>query len=46
MADVRLPAMRSVFSRENWLAAALCLIVITLFVMTSSASPQWIYQGF
>ncbi len=46
MADVRLPAMKSLFSRENLLALALCLIAIALIVMTSSTSPQWIYQGF
>ena len=35
-----------IFSRENLLAAALCLIVITLIVVLSDAAPQWIYQGF
>ncbi len=38
--------MKSLFSRENLLALALCLIAIALIVMTSSTSPQWIYQGF
>ena len=38
--------MKRVFSRENLLALALCLIVIGLIVMTASSSPQWIYQGF
>lgn len=38
--------MKSIFTRENLLALALCLIAILLIVMTSSTSPQWIYQGF
>ena len=46
MAHVRLPEMKRIFSRENLLALALCLIAIALIVMTSSSSPQWIYQGF
>jgi hypothetical protein len=33
-------------SRENLYAIALCLIVILLLIMTSSAAPLWIYQGF
>jgi hypothetical protein len=33
-------------SRENLLAAALCLIVILLVIVTSEDAPQWIYQGF
>jgi hypothetical protein len=34
------------WSRENLLAAALCLIVILLVIVTSDDAPQWIYQGF
>jgi hypothetical protein len=34
------------FTRENLLALALCLILIALVVFTASTSPQWIYQGF
>ena len=34
------------FSRENTLALALCFILILLVILTSSAAPQWIYQGF
>lgn len=34
------------FSRENLLALALCLIVLAVVILTSDASPQWIYQGF
>jgi lipopolysaccharide/colanic/teichoic acid biosynthesis glycosyltransferase len=35
-----------IFSRENLLALALCLLVIALIIMTTSSAPQWIYQGF
>lgn len=38
--------MRHLFSRENLLAVALCLIVIALIVVTADSAPQWIYQGF
>jgi hypothetical protein len=37
---------KHLFSRENLLAVALCLIAIAVIVMTSAASPRWIYQGF
>lgn len=33
-------------SRENVLAAALCLIVILLVIVTTDDAPQWIYQQF
>lgn len=38
--------MKSLFSRENLYAVALCVIVILLLIMTADASPLWIYQGF
>jgi len=38
--------MRRLFSRENLLAAALCLLVILLIILTTGTAPQWIYQGF
>jgi hypothetical protein len=38
--------MSKLFSRENLLALALCLIVILLIIVTTDAAPQWIYQGF
>lgn len=38
--------MRALFSRENLLALALCLIVLLLIIMMSDSTPQWIYQGF
>ncbi len=38
--------MKQLLTRENLYALLLCLIVIAVVVMTASASPQWIYQGF
>jgi len=38
--------LRTLFSRENLLALALCLILIAVVVFTADTSPQWIYQGF
>jgi hypothetical protein len=38
--------LRSLFSRENLLALALCVILIAVVVLTADTSPQWIYQGF
>lgn len=38
--------VKRIFSRENLAAAALCLMVIALIIMTADSSPQWIYQGF
>jgi hypothetical protein len=35
-----------IFTRENLIAVALCLIVIALLIVTADTSPQWIYQGF
>jgi hypothetical protein len=35
-----------VFSRENYLAIVLCLILIALVIFTADTSPTWIYQGF
>lgn len=39
-------AMMRIFSRENLLALALCLIVILLIIATTDSAPRWIYQGF
>jgi hypothetical protein len=36
----------SLFSRENLYALVLCLIVITILILTSDQAPAWIYQGF
>lgn len=38
--------LRHLFSRENALALALCLMLILLVVLTSGDAPRWIYQGF
>ena len=38
--------MRRLFSRENLLALALCLLAILLIIVTTDTAPQWIYQGF
>ncbi len=35
-----------VFSRENFLALLLALILIALVIFTASTSATWIYQGF
>ncbi len=43
-------ALRSVllriFTRENLIALAACLMLVALVVLTADSSPQWIYQGF
>lgn len=38
--------MGKIFSRENLIALVLCIILILLIIVTSDASPEWIYQGF
>ena len=38
--------LSELFSRENAFALLLCLIIIFVIILTASASPQWIYQGF
>jgi hypothetical protein len=38
--------LKRLFSRENLLAAALCLLLILLVIVTADTAPQWIYQGF
>ena len=43
----RRPTLRQrIFSRENLMALALCLILIALVIATADSAPQWIYQGF
>lgn len=39
-------AMPRLFSRENLLAVALCVIVLLVIIATTDSAPQWIYQGF
>ena len=34
------------FTRENLVALAVCLILIALVIATADSAPQWIYQGF
>ena len=38
--------IRGVFSRENFYAVLLCLILIAILILTADQAPQWIYQGF
>jgi hypothetical protein len=38
--------LHRLFSRENLIALALCLILIALLIATADSAPQWIYQGF
>ncbi len=35
-----------IFTRENFFALLLCLILIALVIFTADTSPTWIYQGF
>jgi hypothetical protein len=37
---------RQLFTRENFYALVLCLVVIALIIVTTDSAPQWIYQGF
>jgi hypothetical protein len=37
---------RRVFTRENLWALVLALVLVLLVILSSSTSPQWIYQGF
>ncbi len=32
-------------TRENLLAALLCLLAILLLIVATDSAPQWIYQG-
>ncbi len=34
------------FTRENLWALILCLILVSLVILTASSAPLWIYQGF
>jgi len=34
------------FTRENLWALILCLILVSLVILTASSAPIWIYQGF
>jgi hypothetical protein len=39
-------ALERLFSAENLTAAALCLLVVAVIILTADTAPQWIYQGF
>ena len=45
-AQHRKTILTRLFSRENLVALALCLILIALVIATADNAPQWIYQGF
>ena len=36
----------ALFTRENFLALMLALILIALVIFTADTTPTWIYQGF
>jgi general stress protein CsbA len=38
--------LKHIFTRENFLALMLCLILIALTIFTADTTPTWIYQGF
>lgn len=38
--------LRRWLSRDNFYALLLCLILVTILIMSASQSPMWIYQGF
>lgn len=40
------PLRKYLFTRENLLALALCLLMIALLILTADSAPPWIYQGF
>jgi hypothetical protein len=44
---IPLPAwLKKFFSRENLWALLLALIILVLWIVTTSTAPLWIYQGF
>jgi len=38
--------LKKLLTQENLLALLLCLILISVLIVTADQSPQWIYQGF
>lgn len=38
--------LRRIFSRENMLAVAVCLIILLLIIVSTDSAPRWIYQGY
>lgn len=39
-------ALVRVFSRENFLALMIALILIAIYISTAADAPAWLYQGF
>ena len=39
-------AIERIFTRENRLAIAIAALLVILTILTASAAPLWIYQGF
>ncbi len=39
-------AIERLFTRENRWAIAIALLLVLLTILTASAAPLWIYQGF
>jgi hypothetical protein len=46
LANAITTTLARLFTRENLLALALCLVIILLIIVTTDSAPQWIYQGF
>ncbi len=44
--DTQPTLLQRIFTRENLIALAVCLILIALVIATADSAPQWIYQGF
>lgn len=38
--------IKRIFSRENFFAILLCLVLIAIVIASADQAPQWIYQGF
>ncbi len=38
--------LKKIFSRENFVALLLCLLILALIIVSADSAPQWIYQGF
>jgi hypothetical protein len=37
---------RRLFSRENYLALLIAVLILLIIILSADSSPQWIYQGF
>lgn len=38
--------LKNLMTRENVWAFLLCLVILTVYILTAEQAPQWIYQGF